>query len=168
LAYSNRGHAYTDKGDYDRAIADLSNAIRLNPTDAWSYNYRGVAYYSKNNYDKAIADYTEAIRLNSNEAEAYINVARLWAVCPDAKLRNGVKAIEYAKKACELANWKNAYAIDTLAAACAETGNFDEAVKLENKYLKFPLSKEAAIEACQRLSLYEQKKPYHEEKKNYQ
>ena len=49
--------------------------------------------------------------------------------------------------------------------AYAEAGNFDEAVKWENKYLESTLSKEAAIKACQRLSLYEQKKPYHEEKR---
>jgi hypothetical protein len=83
----------------------------------------------------------------------------LWAVCPEAKVRNGDKSVVYAKKACELSVWKNAACIDTLAAACAETGNFDEAIKWENKYLSSTLSKEAAIKACQRLSLYEQKKP---------
>ena len=56
-AYSNRGSAYDDKGQYDRAIADYGEAITLNPNDAIAYNNRGVAYRKKGQYDRAIADY---------------------------------------------------------------------------------------------------------------
>jgi hypothetical protein len=96
---------------------------------------------------------------------AYNGLARIWAVCPEAKVRNGVKAVEYAKKACELTEWNDANDIDTLAAACAEAGNFDDAVKWEHKYLDFPLYSNDE-DATWRLNLYEQKKPYHEEKRH--
>ena len=56
--------AYADKQEYDRAIADYDEAIRLNPEVATAFNNRGNAYADKHLYDRAIADYDEAIRLN--------------------------------------------------------------------------------------------------------
>jgi hypothetical protein len=53
-------------------------------------------------------------------------------------------------------------AIDTLAAAYAEAGNFDSAVKWETRYLQFNLSKHRADGARRRLALYQQKQPYRE------
>ena len=55
------------------AIADFSEAIRLNPKDAVAYNNRGVAYYAKSDLDRAIADFNEAIRLDPKDAIAYNN-----------------------------------------------------------------------------------------------
>ena len=50
------------KGDLDKAVADFSEAIRLNPGDPFAYVNRGCAYGEKGDFDKAIADSTEAIR----------------------------------------------------------------------------------------------------------
>ena len=57
--------------DFDRAIADYNEAIRLNPKDSHAYNNRANAYQRKKEYDRAIADYNEAIRLDSKYALAY-------------------------------------------------------------------------------------------------
>jgi tetratricopeptide (TPR) repeat protein len=70
-AYNDRGNAYYNKGEYDRAIADLNEAIRLDPNFVWAYNNRGNAYYNKGDIDRAIADYSEAMRLDPNYAWAY-------------------------------------------------------------------------------------------------
>jgi hypothetical protein len=74
-----------------------------------------------------------------------------------------VKAVEYALKACELSEWKTPRWFNTLAAAYAEAGDFDNAIKWQNKYLESNLSKDDSEEANQRLSQYKQKKPYHGE-----
>jgi tetratricopeptide (TPR) repeat protein len=72
-AYINRGAAYNNKGDYDRAIADFAKAIALDPKAAIAYYNRGNAYNGKGDYDRAIADYTKAIALDPQDASAYFN-----------------------------------------------------------------------------------------------
>jgi tetratricopeptide (TPR) repeat protein len=59
-----RGSAYATKMDYDHAIEDFDQAIRLHPQDAVAFNSRGHAYQVKGDLDRSIADYTEAIRLD--------------------------------------------------------------------------------------------------------
>jgi tetratricopeptide (TPR) repeat protein len=77
LAYNNRGLAYQSKGDYDRAIADYNQAIKLSPKSVIAYNNRGNAYQGKGEYDRAIADCNQAIKINPKDALPYNN--RGWA-----------------------------------------------------------------------------------------
>ena len=66
-----RGNAYYDKGDYDHAIADFTQGLRIDPNFAWMYyNNRGNAYRNKGDYDRAIADFEAALRVNPNLEEA--------------------------------------------------------------------------------------------------
>ena len=86
-------------------------------------------------------------------------LAWLRATCPDEKCRNGQQAVEYATKACEMAQWKDEEYLDTLAAASAEAGDFDKAVEWQKKGMDLaPTSKKADFES--RLKLYQEKKPY--------
>ena len=71
-AFNNRGVGYRLKGDYDRAIADYNQAIKLNAKFASAYNNRGVAYDKKGEYDRAILDYDQAIKFRPS-AEGYFN-----------------------------------------------------------------------------------------------
>ena len=72
-AYFNRGKAWDDKGDHDKAIADYNKAVELDPRDAEAYYNRGLAYRHKGDCDKAIPDYTKAIELNPQLAQPYYN-----------------------------------------------------------------------------------------------
>jgi tetratricopeptide (TPR) repeat protein len=79
-AFDNRGVAFRRKGEYDRALQDYEQAIRLNPSNATAYNNRGIIYRIKNEYARAIADYDEAIWLkNSDYPAAYYNRALAYA-----------------------------------------------------------------------------------------
>ena len=69
----NRGRAKHNLGQYEAAIADYDNAIRLKPNYALAYNNRGLAKYYLGQYEAAIADYDNAIRLKPNYVFAYNN-----------------------------------------------------------------------------------------------
>ena len=130
-AYRLRGKARYQQKQYDQAIADFSAVIRRDPKDSAdelvvssAYFNRALAWNAKGDYDRAIADYDEAIRRDPKDPAAYNNRAWLWATCPDARFRDGALAIASATRACELSNWKKASRLGTLAAACAEAGDF--------------------------------------------
>jgi tetratricopeptide (TPR) repeat protein len=82
-AYVLRGRAYAMKGDVDRAIADYTEAIRIDPKAPFALTFRGGAYYTKGDYDRAIADLDEAIRINPKNADAYSNRAMSFAARND-------------------------------------------------------------------------------------
>lgn len=66
----NRGVVHAENGDSDKAIADYTEAIRLDPTLAQAYYSRGNAYVNRGALDKAVADFTGAIRLDPTDAKA--------------------------------------------------------------------------------------------------
>jgi tetratricopeptide (TPR) repeat protein len=72
IAFSNRGSSYGAKGDFDRAIADLDQAIRLKPDYVHAYFNRGGVHQKMGDYDRAIDDYDQAIRLESDFAQGYV------------------------------------------------------------------------------------------------
>jgi tetratricopeptide (TPR) repeat protein len=73
LIFDNRGAAYHIKRDYDHAIEDYNQAIRLNPNNAAGYLGRGASLTFKKDYDHAIDDLSHAIQLSPNYAPAYFD-----------------------------------------------------------------------------------------------
>jgi tetratricopeptide (TPR) repeat protein len=165
--YQRRGHFYGRVGEYDRAIADYSELIRRSPIARRIYYVlRSHDYKLKGDYEHAIADYQAIIQFNPKDSDAWYVIGWIYATCPDAKVRNGAKAVEYATKACEISSWGRARDLDTLAAAYAESGNFAEAMKWEKKSLEGGLADDEMDGASQRLSLYQRQQAYHETPKS--
>jgi tetratricopeptide (TPR) repeat protein len=77
IAYNNRGLAYQEKGEVDRAVADFTTAIKFNPNDARVYNNRGVAYEQKGDKEQAIADFRKAFEINPSHQDAKEGLKRL-------------------------------------------------------------------------------------------
>jgi len=164
--YFKRGQAYFQNHEDAEAIADYSQAIQINPNYAQSYFNRAVVYDKDGEYEKAIADFGSAIQSNpANCAPAYNGRAWILATCPQDSLRDGQKAVADATEACEETAWKNPFTLGTLAAAYAEIGHFDDAVKWQNKQLESSLLSASDIAgARKRLALYEAHQPYRDNK----
>ena len=161
LAYFNRGDCYQNKHAYPQALADFNAAIRLNPKESQLFISRGATRVQQHDYDLALNDFNEAIRLKPAADVALNLLARLLATCPQDHIRNGKKAVEYARQACELTHWKNSAQLSTLAAAYAEAGQFDEAVTWQNKALADPAYEKISGDPGRAmLALFKQKQPF--------
>jgi tetratricopeptide (TPR) repeat protein len=111
-------------------------------------------------YRRALAVYDELARTYPDLVEAHSRSAWLRATCPDAQYRDGKLAVESARRACELTNWHNPGELEVLAAACAEAGDFESAVKWQEKVLTLTVEP-AGVQSCQeRLALYRAGKPF--------
>ncbi len=162
-AYNNRGNAWMAKKEYDKAIEDFDAAVRIDPKHAVARCNRGMARMRKHEYPAALADIDDAIRLDSGMTSALNERSWLRATCPDDAHRDGRQAVDDATKACELAGWKDANVIDTLAAAYAELGFFEQAARYQQEAIdKSPSGSPARKSYAGRLALYRKKKPYRE------
>ena len=77
-AYCFRGHGLTEKRQFDAALSDLNESIRLDPASACALTNRGRVYAFKRDLDRAMADYDEAIRIDPTFALAYNNRGDAW------------------------------------------------------------------------------------------
>jgi tetratricopeptide (TPR) repeat protein len=161
LAFKNRASDFAGLGKFNKAIDDWSEGLRLKPNDATALAMRGMCYNNKGRFEDALKDYYQAIKIDSTNASAWNNLAWFRATCPTAAMRNGKEAVEAATKACDYSSWKNWMRVDTLAAAFAEAGDFQQAVKYQKQALNMDKASSKERQAMQsRLVLYEQRQPY--------
>jgi tetratricopeptide (TPR) repeat protein len=162
LAHFDLGHACLSNGDYNKAIAELDQAIRIQPNFAEPYVDRGFARSNNREYDKAIADYDKAIGLDPQNLPAYNFRAWLRATCPDPTYRDGNLALESAIWACALSGWNDAFTLATLAAAYAETSDFGAAVKFQTRAIGLLTDEKHTVDFRSRLDLYQERKAFHQ------
>ena len=90
VAYTKRGTAYDDQGEYELAMADYNKALGIisedNSDKAKIYHHRGVAYLGQNNYDLALDDFSKALDINPNFAEAYNSRGIMYGMTGDYEL----------------------------------------------------------------------------------
>jgi tetratricopeptide (TPR) repeat protein len=162
LAYSNRGVNWHVQKQYEKAMADFDKALEIDPKLAHAYAFRGYVWSKEGHYNQALKDWDEAIRVAPDEPWGYYNKARLYAACESVGHRDGQLALENAQKACELSAWEEWIYIATLAAAYAELGQFDEAIKWQKKAIAMNKNPEERDRSQQqdRLNLYEAGLPF--------
>lgn len=161
-AYYYRADAFRRQKRYELAIEDLTELLRLDAGAAFAHVARGQLHHLQGDYAQALADFTQALGLQPDDMAANNQMAWLLATCPDQEFRHGEQAVEYAGRACQRTGWELAATLDTLAAAHAECGQFDEAIRRQQQAID--LAEEGTHpEYPVRLALYEAKKPYREE-----
>jgi len=139
-------------------IQSLANAL------ARAYYVRGGSAEGRGEYRDAIADYESSLQRNSRFARAHNRLARLLSTCHEDEVRDGVRAVEHATRACELTEPKDTSYLTTLAAAHAEAGDFHSAVNCQRQAIELLGPDETG--GLQnyyemRLRLYESGQPYH-------
>lgn len=159
LSYFVRGYTWLAKGDFQKALADYDEALRRDPKHETVRVFRRRLWNQLGAWDKIIADCEATLASDPDDASALVTLARLRATCPDEKFRNGQQAVEGAKKASDLRKGKSAEFLDTLAAAYAESGDFDQAIEYEQQAISIARANVIAdFEA--RLKLYRGRQPY--------
>ncbi len=128
--YNNRGLAYFDQEEHDKAIADFSRAIELKRDYAEGYNNRGLVYHKKGEYDKAVSDYSEAIIINPECLKAHLNRGQLYSANKEYE-----KAIFDFKRAIEIAPLDTT-AYSYLAYLYITLGKKDKALAFYKKILE--------------------------------
>jgi tetratricopeptide (TPR) repeat protein len=157
-----RGMAYFQINDFEKAIADFTQAARLNPDRPDVLCWRGRAHYAVRDHTNAIADYNNVLNAKPDHSAALNELAWLLATSHDKSLRDGKRAIELATKCCQLTEYKDAHTVDTLAASHAEAGDFDAAIEWSTKALELEKSDGPRDQLIKHLDCFRAHMPWRE------
>lgn len=155
------GFCLLQLGRHDEADAHFRQAIRLRPDFLEARIHLGRALLLRRRFGDALEQYEGVLKLKPDHLVALNDLAKLFATSAEAKVRDGQRAVTLAKEAARLTGHKNSSLLNTLAAAHAEAGNFEEAIDWQTIAVELaPDPKKPALR--QRLELYIAGKPFHE------
>jgi tetratricopeptide (TPR) repeat protein len=164
-AYYYLGTEYMQRGMLDEAASNLEKAAEASPAALIFRMKLAMVYGLQGKTAESIPAYQAVLRLNPDSLEALNNLAWILATTPDASLRNGTEAVKLAQHACGLTSWKQTFFIGTLAAAYAEAGDFDNAVKTAQRACDSASAhgQKELLETNQKLmEQYKNHQPFHE------
>ncbi len=157
------GVVLAEQGKHLAALEQIERAVALSPDDAPSHYRLGDVFNRMGRDEEALDAYRRTVSLQANHVGALNSLGWLLATHPDERVRNGPEALAHALKACDLTSYEDAVKLDTLAAAYAETGQFDRAVATMNdaiEKLKDTDRSELPDGFRARLELYQDRRPY--------
>jgi tetratricopeptide (TPR) repeat protein len=158
-ALMGRGYVWYQQEKFKQAIDDFSAVIAIDPNSAIAYNNRGFNQHLLGEGKAALADYSRALELAPEYALCHQNRAWLLATSPDDSLRNGAEAIKSALVACELDKYQIVADVKALAAAYAESGQFELAIGWQEKVVQLSSADDKPVEE-KVLEQYKDKHPF--------
>jgi len=156
------GYALLGAGRTEEAIGYFEGLLRRDGNFADEYSNIGVLLARQGRADEAVRLYNRGLKVSSDCVIVLNNLAWLLSTNEDENLRDGSRAVELAERACELGGYSNGGLLDTLAAAYASAGRFNDAVSTAKKALSLVESSNAELagQIKDRLELYKQSKAY--------
>ena len=143
-----------------KAIDLYTKVLENDPANAAILRSRGDAYLTMGNHAAAIADFDQALTKIPDDPTVLNNLAWVLATSPEDELRDGKRAVELATRACEVTEYAQAHILSTLAAAFAESGDFDTAVEWSEKAVELDSDEQPQLE--KELASYKGKQPWRE------
>ena len=165
LAHMNLGELFVKLGRFDEAIPHYEAAEKFDETDARPHYLMGKLRLRQGRSAEAVTNFYDALKLDPMDEQSWLWLARVRAADADAPNRNGTEAIEAAGRANALSGGNDPAALDVLAMAFAEAGQFTEAKRAEDMALQIAEASkiDSAVEAMQEhLELYKNGKAYRE------
>ena len=157
------GSLYAVKKDYAKAIDLYSTVLKARPKEAAVLIMRAETLVNAGRRAEALTDYDKSLALQPKDVAVLNNLAWLLATAPEANLRDGRRAVMLATQACRMTDYKKDFILSTLAAAYAESGDFDSAVKWSSKAAELGAkNKEYGASLKKELASYQAKKPWRE------
>ena len=163
IAHQRLGSVLLSQGRLDEAISHLATAARLEPEDAGMWLSLGRAEYRTGQYRDAIDHTTKAVRIQPDDATSLREAAWIIATVPDETLRDGLRAVGFAQRACELTGYRSMEVLDVLGVCYAAAGQFEEAVWAAGQALELAQAEgqmALAQKILARIELYEQGEAY--------
>jgi protein O-mannosyl-transferase len=164
----NLGMAAIQQRRADEAIDCFQKVLQLNPANAEAHFNLAHALLQKGLNDQAIAQLQQALRIKPDYTEAQNDLAWELATDSQASLRNGREAVELAEHANQSASGTDLDILDTLAAAYAEAGRFEDAIRSARKAIALAEAsgqKDQLTQLNRELKLYESGQPFHQDSK---
>lgn len=159
-----RAEIHRSKKEWGDALNDYTVVLAVVPGDFRALLGQASALYGSGELERALGVYGDLMQKFPTEAQPFNDCAWLLATGIKDSVRNGQRAVELASQACQLTNYQNAGYLDTLAAAFAEKGEFDNARKWQEAAVKAAGEEPPDVQADikSRVDLYQQNKPYRE------
>ena len=156
------------KGRVEEAVAHFEKAVAIKPDFAEPYyNLGDTLFYLEGKPAEALEAWRAVLRIDPDHVAVLNQTAWLLATSPDASLRDGAQAVTLAERAARLTQGRQPAILDTLAAAYAEAGRFQEAVQVSTQLLELARQQNnrkmtGALE--ERLALYQAGTPFREKR----
>jgi tetratricopeptide (TPR) repeat protein len=134
-ALSNLGVALFHEGKETEAVSLFRRALEIQPGLVEARINLGKALLHQGQPREAVSHYRAAVNLQPDDPATLSDLAWVLATWPEASIRNGADAIELAQRASQLSGGRSPMVLRSLAAACAETGRYAEAVSAAQQAL---------------------------------
>jgi len=161
--HCNLGHVFSYQGKSDRGVEHFRQAVCKDPDLIDAYAPLGGLLSNLGRYAEARQAWQDGLARDPNHLELMNNLAWLLATCSEAAVRDGPAALKLAQRACNATGHENPFVLDSLAAAQAENGQFDQAVKTVERAIELARSQgrhNALPGMRSRSAMYEAGRPY--------